>query len=230
MPARYALYYAPDPASLLWRLGCGWLGRDAERDCPLEQPAVPGLPAERVQALTEQPRRYGWHATLKPPFALREGCRPDTLSDRLAAFCARRAPFDLPPLAVARLSSFIALRPAAPCAPLQALADACVSEFDDLRAPLDAEDAARRRAAGLSRRQEALLERYGYPYVLDEFRFHLTLTGPLDAAAAQPLVPWLAAHFAHALRPPIAASAVCLFVQAEPAAQFRLVRRFTFAR
>jgi putative phosphonate metabolism protein len=230
MHPRYALYYAPDPESLLWARGCGWLGRDPERDLPLAQPAVPGWTAEQVHALTEQPRRYGWHATLKPPFTLRPGCEPRTLADRLVAFCAQRTSFELPPLTVGRLSRFIALRPAAPSAPLRALADACVTELDDLRVPLDPDDAARRRAAGLTQSQEALLQRYGYPYVLDQFRFHLTLTQALDAAAAKRLLPWLADHFADALRQPSRVSAVCLFVQPEPSAQFRLVRRFTFAR
>jgi putative phosphonate metabolism protein len=230
MQARYALYFAPDSDSLLWKRGCCWLGRDAECDRTLAQPAVPGWTPERVRALTEQARRYGWHATLKPPFALREGCEPQTLVERLAAFCACRRSFDLAPLTVARLAHFIAVRPAAASAPLQALADACVTEFDDLRAPLAASDAARRRAAGLNSRQETLLQRYGYPYVLDQFRFHLTLTEALDAAAAQRLLPWLTDYFADALRQPIAVSGVCLFVQVEPAAHFRLVRRFTFAR
>jgi putative phosphonate metabolism protein len=230
MHARYAIYYAPDPDSLLWQRGCRWLGRDAERDCPLAQPTVPGWTEERLHALTEQARRYGWHATLKPPFALREGCEPHRLAERLAAFCERRTPFELPTLAVARLSGFIALCPAAPSAPLQALADACVTEFDDLRAPLAPRDAARRLAAGLSPRQEALLQGYGYPYVLDQFRFHLTLTERLDEAAAQRLVSWLTDHFADALCQPIAVTGLCLFAQAAPAADFRLVRRFTFAR
>jgi putative phosphonate metabolism protein len=230
MHARYAIYFAPDPDSRLWERGCRWLGRDAERDCALVQPAVPGWTPERLRALTNVARRYGWHATLKPPFLLRHGCDATILCERLASLCERRARFDLPPLAVARLSRFLALRPTAESAALQALANACVVEFDDLRAPLEPSEAARRRAAGLSPRQEALLQRYGYPYVLDEFRFHLTLTDSLDDAVGQQLLPWLSDHFADALCQSIAVSGVCLFVQAEPGADFRLVRRFTFAR
>jgi hypothetical protein len=75
-----------------------------------------------------------------------------------------------------------------------------------------------------------LLEQYGYPYVLDQFRFHLTLTAPVDTASADRLAPWLADFFAPALRRPIHVSGVCLFVQREPGAGFRLARRFAFAR
>ena len=36
--------------------------------------------------------------------------------------------------------------------------------------------------SGLTDRQEALLTQWGYPYVMEEFRFHITLTGALDPA------------------------------------------------
>jgi putative phosphonate metabolism protein len=230
MHARYALYFAPDRDTPLWDLGCRWLGRDPERDTPLPQPAVPEWDPARLAALTAAARGYGLHATLKPPFVLRAGVDADALHSRLASFCRAHAGFDLPALSVARLSRFVALRPAAASAPLQALADACVVEFDDLRTPLREEDASRRRAAELDPRQEALLEQYGYPYVLDQYRFHLTLTEPMDTPGADRLAAWLADFFAPALCQPIHVSGICLFVQREPGADFRLARRFAFAR
>jgi hypothetical protein len=182
----------------------------------------------QLAALTGSPRRYGLHATLKAPFALREGIDAGTLQSRLAAFCQARAAFELPSLGVARLSEFLALRPTAASAALQALADACVDEFDDVRAPLPEEEVTRRRAAGLTPRQAALLQQYGYPYVFDEYRFHLTLTEPVDDVTARGIVPWLTDYFAEALREPTRVRAVCLFVEPAPGADFRLVRRFTF--
>jgi len=229
MNTRYALYFAPDRDTPLWERGCRWLGRDPERDGPLPQPAVPGWDAAGLATLTAAARAYGLHATLKPPFLLRAGVETDVLHTRLASFCRTRGGFDLPALSVARLSRFLALRPAAASAALQALADACVVEFDDLRAPLSEEEASRRRAAGLDARQEALLQQYGYPYVLDQFRFHLTLTDPVDATSADRLIAWLTDYFAPALCQPIHVSGVCLFVQREPGADFRLARRFAFA-
>jgi putative phosphonate metabolism protein len=228
MYPRYAVYFAPPDRSLLWQLGCSWLGRDAQRDCALERPRLSGLVPARIADLTAAPRLYGFHATLKPPFALAAGCAADDLHAALAGFARQRAPFPLPPLEVGMLAGFIALRPIAASGALDALARDCVVELDRWRAPPDPAELARRRAAGLSARQEALLARYGYPYVLDEFRFHITLTDRVPPQEAQSLRELLAEHFADALRQPIAAEGICLFVQERPGAPFALTRRYNF--
>ena len=225
---RYAVYFAPPPASRLWELGCRWLGRDAQSGRALEQPRPPGGLAERVRAITALPRRYGFHATLKPPFALRRGASVEALHAELTVFAAQRQGFALPTLEVAMLSGFLALRPAGASDELDALARECVVALDGLRAPASPAELARRRAAGLSERQEALLARYGYPYVLDEFRCHLTLTDRLRAEEAQPLREWLAEYFRPALAQPTPVHAVCLFAQERPGAAFRLVQRYEF--
>src|SRR5512145_2649151 len=126
MYPRYAIYFAPSERSSLWRLGCAWLGRDAQRDCALEQPRLDGLAPARVAQLTAAPRLYGFHATLKPPFALAPGCVAGELDAALARFAQRRAPFPLPPLEVGMLAGFIALLPIGASAALAALAGDCV--------------------------------------------------------------------------------------------------------
>jgi hypothetical protein len=143
-------------------------------------------------------------------------------------FAAQRRIFHLPPLEPARLSRFLALRPMAASAQLQALADACVIEFDSFRRPSDPEEIVRRRAVGLTQRQEALLQCYGYPYVLDQFRLHFTLTDPVEAQAAEILLPWLVRYFSAALRDPVPVAGVSLFAQERPSGAFRLVQRFAF--
>jgi putative phosphonate metabolism protein len=225
---RYAVYFAPPEESSLWRLGCRWLGRDALRDGALEQPALPGFARERIANLTAAPRMYGFHATLKAPFALADACTADGLHAALAAFARRRAPFPLPPLEVGMLGGFIALRPAAASDALDDLARDCVLELDRWRAPPDPEELARRHAARLSARQEAMLARYGYPYVLDEFRFHLTLTDRMPAHEAQSLRQALAEYFTDALRESLTVDGVCLFVQERPGMPFRRARRCAF--
>jgi putative phosphonate metabolism protein len=228
MYPRYAVYFAPPDDSLLWQLGCRWLGRDAQRDRALEQPQLPGLTRARIADLTAAPRLYGFHATLKPPFALAGGYAADELHAALAEFARQRAPFPLPPLEVGMLAGFIALRPIAASAALDALARDCVVELDRWRAAPGADELTRRRATGLGARQEAMLARYGYPYVLDEFRFHLTLTDRLPAHEAQSLRERLAEHFTDALRQPLAVEGVCLFAQERPGAPFTLTRRYDF--
>jgi putative phosphonate metabolism protein len=226
MSRRYAIYFAPSEASLLWRTGSRWLGRDAARDTPLAQPAVPGYGTEEISALTQSPRSYGFHATLKPPFHLAGEGSVMSLCEALAAFAQERAAFALPALEVASLSGFLALRPVGRDPALHALADDCVLAFDQFRRSAESSELARRRNAGLSERQETLLVRFGYPYVLDEFRFHITLTDPLEPHVGAGLKPWLEQHFAPALQAPSVVADLCLFVQERPDAQFSVLQRF----
>jgi putative phosphonate metabolism protein len=226
MSPRYAIYFAPAETSALWRAGSEWLGRDAARNVPLVQPAVPGLSAERVRALTRSPRSYGFHATLKPPFRLAPGRSAAELRDALAQFAATRPAFALPQLEVAPLAGFLALRPAVRSAELHAFADECVVGFDAFRAPADQAELTRRRAAGLTPQQEALLAHFGYPYVLDEYRFHMTLTEPLEPREQALLQPWLRHHFLPTLQARVRVQEVCLFAEQRPGAPFRIIERF----
>jgi putative phosphonate metabolism protein len=226
MSRRYAIYFAPVESSTLWRIGSQWLGRDAGQGRALAAPPVPGYNAERLQALTRSPRLYGLHATLKPPFRLAAGESLEGLSDALAELAQARSAVALPALEVASLSGFLALRPTVASRALDSLAADCVTAFERFRRPSGARELDGRRGAGLSARQDALLVRFGYPYVLDEFRFHLTLTERLDAQDSATLKPWLEAHFAAALREPLAVEDLCLFVQERPDAPFLILRRF----
>lgn len=174
---RYAIYFLP-PASEAWaRFGAAWLGWDVETGQELAHPAGTGLD---VAALTATPRKYGLHATMKPPFRLVEGQNIDALHRACAALAARRPAVTLEGLEIARLGRFLALRPVGEMSALNALAAACVTELDVFRATAAPQELERRRAARLSPEQDAHLERWGYPYVLDQFRFHITLTGRLD--------------------------------------------------
>jgi putative phosphonate metabolism protein len=223
---RYALYWAPPSDTPFAELGSTWLGRDAEGGAAPTRPLLDGFDPARLAALTAEPRRYGLHATLKSPFALADGTDLAALRAALTAFAATAAPVLLPKLQLRRLDRFLALVPSAPCPPLHDLAGRCVIEFDRFRrAPAPAE-LARRRAADLDPAEEAHLLRWGYPYVLDRFRLHVTLTGPLDAAEADRLVPPLAALFEPATRRPMPLEDIALFAEPESGAPFRLIERF----
>lgn len=226
---RYAVYYAPPAAHPLWRLGSAWLGRDARA----------GQPAGRPPPLREQPWRYGFHATLKAPLRLRDGCDERGFIDAVAALAAAQAPFEMPPLQVAPLADFVALRPLAePAAqaPLRALADACVRTLDAFRAPPDAAERLRRIAApgadalpaAESAAQRAAVEHWGYPHVFERWRLHFTLSDALPAAPRERLLRQAQAHFAAALAEPLACDALCVFVEPAPGAPFVLGWRFAF--
>lgn len=225
---RYAIYYAPPAGHPLHRLGSAWLGRDALAGADVPPPDLPGLrPGERA-ALTAGPRRYGLHATLKPPFALAPRCREPGLVASVSALAARLAPVPLP-LRLGRLGGFLALLPARPVPALQDLAAACVAELDRFRAAPTAAELARRRAAGLDAEQEAMLQRWGYPHVMGRFRFHITLTGPVAGPRAELLAAVLQRHFAAALAVPLVLDALSLFVEPAPAAPLVCIGRFPLA-
>ena len=176
---RYAVYFAPNPGSLGWLAGSHWLGRCAALLQPLQQLAIDGVAADTLHRLTAAPRRYGWHATLKAPFALAPGTDWIALHQAVEDVARGLQPFVLPPLQVQRIDDFLALVPPAshPAnAQIQETAATCVTALQPLAAPLSETDLARRRAGGLTARQDALLQQWGYPFVLDEFRFHMSLT------------------------------------------------------
>ena len=225
---RFAIYYAPPPDGALARFGNRWLGRSATTGRPWKQPTVPGLDARRLREITATPRRYGLHATLKPPFALARGFEAAELYAAVAAFAGARRSFPMPQLAPGVLGGFLALRPAAACAALDRLAADCVRAFDRFRAPAAEVELARRRT-GLTRSQEAMLAAWGYPYVLDEFRFHFALTGRLEPAERRRVLRALAPLAAPACAGPQPVEEICVFAQRDRAAPFRIVGRFAFA-
>ncbi|WP_375176107.1 DUF1045 domain-containing protein [Pseudooceanicola sp.] len=182
---RYAIYYTPDPGPLA-DFGAAWLGWDIETGQERPHPEIPGLPRP-IEEITRTPRKYGFHGTIKPPFHLAEGCTEDGLRQAALAACAVRAPVRLEGLALTRIGRFLALTPQGETGPLADLAAAMVRELDPFRAPPGETELARRRARRLSPRQEELLTQWGYPYVMEEFRFHLTLTGSLDGSVVEPI-------------------------------------------
>ena len=182
MFSRYAIYYTPAPETPLARFGAAWLGWDSATGQPAPHQPAADLDLPRI---TETPRKYGFHGTIKPPFRLAPGTDAAALETALRAFCAAHAPVTLSALVPRALGRFVALVPDGPAPDLAQLAAAAVQTLDPFRAPPTEAELAKRRAARLSPSQEANLTRWGYPYVLDAFRFHLTLTGRLETATRQ---------------------------------------------
>jgi putative phosphonate metabolism protein len=218
--SRVAVYYAPSPEDPLTAASTIWLGRDPATDAPIRQPDLPG-----ISEITAEPRIYGFHATLKPPMRLARGRCWGELVDAAAALAAGIAPFDLPPLSVSDVHGFLALRETRHCAALQSLADACVAGLDAFRAPPTDAELARRRRAALSAEQDAMLTRWGYPYVFNTWFFHMTLTRRLTPAEKSIFQPAADRHFRQAMAAPRCVNDICLFVQAEPGAPFRIATR-----
>ena len=222
--ARYAVYFTPPPGPLS-DFGAAWLGWDPATGQPVDHPSLPGLPAP-VQEITGSPRKYGLHATMKPPFRLARAQTEAALADAFARFCAKTAPVTLDGLRIAPLGRFLALTPEGDQTAVNRFADASVRVFEPFRAPLTEAQISRRRAGGLTPEQDALLLRWGYPYVMDAFRFHITLTGKRPRAELPALRDALDARLAPILQRPFPIDALSLMGEDETG-HFHLIHRHT---
>lgn len=205
---RYAIYYAP-PAGAWADWAATWLGWDAERGREAPHPEIAGLP-RRVEDLTATPRAYGFHATLKPPFRLADGQAAVALHRACAAMAAKLSPVGLDGLRLSRLGGFLALTPEGDATALAALAARCVADLDSFRAPPTEAEIARRNPDALNAHQRELLGLWGYPWVMDQFRFHMTLTGDLPEAEAEAVRAVLAPIVAPLLPRPLVIDQICL--------------------
>lgn len=220
---RFAIYYAP-PEGAFSRHANAWLGWDAAAGVAVDHPDL-GLPAAQI---TRDPRRYGFHGTIKPPFRLTPGHDAASLQRALADLATRLAPVSLPGLRLASLGGFLALVPEGDTAALSDLAAAVVRGIDPLRAPLTEAEIARRHPDRLSPRQRDLLGQWGYPFVMEEFRFHLTLTDRLQEPLASEAAQILAGYFAPVLPKPFCISDLCLFGE-DAGGQFHLLHRYALS-
>lgn len=233
MPAqapRYALYFAPAPDSAWDRFGKHWLGRCLFGGHRVAMPHMPGVCAERQAVLTARPRRYGFHATLKAPFRLAEEHSLEALLDALEDLCREFAPFALPrlrPLHDPR--GYLSLAPEREDPRVDDIAANCVTRFDAFRARLDDQELARRRAETLTRRQYAYLERWGYPYVLEDFRFHFSLTDRLERSEAGLIARLKDEINARIPEVPLTFDAISVCEESAPGADLRLLRRVPLA-
>lgn len=222
---RYAIYFTPEREDPLTRTAERWLGRSAFGGQAHAPAAVSSFSASEIAFHTAAPRRYGFHATLKAPFRLAENRSEAALIAAVDRFAAEREPLTVDRLKLARLDGFFALVAAAPSPQLDRLAADVVTAFDPFRAALSAAEIERRHPDGLSPGQLKNLHKWGYPYVFEEFRFHMTLTGRVPAAEADRMEDAIATFFGPLLFEPLEVASLALFAEPEPGAPFH-VRSF----
>ncbi len=227
---RYALYYAPAAESALWAFGCGILGYDAECGADVCTASPTGLDPAFWHNIRRKPAGYGFHGTLKAPFRLAPAYDEAELLAAVAALAASCQPFEMPALKLAAAGDFFALVPSAPVPAMNALARRAVLELDRFRAPLTEADRARRNLHQLTPRQRILLEAHGYPFVLEEFRFHMTLTGAVADDARENVGRALAAAYTESRAgSSLAVQDIAVFRQNSTGQRFRVLQRFALA-
>ena len=187
--SRYSIYYVPDGP--LGKFGASWLGWDIQA-----REFVPLLHIENnkidLSKITEEPRKYGFHGTLKAPFRLNSQKTEKELIADFEEFCRNQPSVCSEKLVLTIISNFIALAPAKQSERISQLAQNCVTFFDHYRAPLNKKELARKQKKTLTSYQQEMLSRWGYPYVFKDFKFHLTLTGKISKTVADELMSFLA--------------------------------------
>lgn len=219
---RYAIYFTPPPGRLA-EFGAAWLGWDMATGAVPPPPDIPEL-AKLRETITQTPRKYGFHATLKPPFRLAEGQTSAALEAAVATLGKSLAPAQVEGLQLARLGRFLALVPDGDTTRLNALAARIVRDLDSFRAPPTEAEIEKRRASGLNPEQDALLMRWGYPYVMSAYRFHMTLTGKMPKAQAEEVQKILKGYVPQLLTQPFIIDAISL-VGEDDTGFFRIIHR-----
>jgi putative phosphonate metabolism protein len=217
---RYAIYFVAAPGSDLDRFGARLLGYDAFSG---EELPFPDGVAPDWRDLTQDPRKYGFHATLKPPISLAPGKTETELLAACQSFAEAPRPIAVIEPVVNAISGFLAVVPAEPSAELERLAADCVREFDGFRAPLTPEDRERRNPSRLTSRQREHLDCWGYPYVMEDFRFHMTLTGRLETERRQEVLAMLRHCFSATVSKTLPVDRIALFRQDNKDSRFRII-------
>jgi len=220
---RYAIYYVPAPGSELDRFGAQLLGYDAFSGEDLPFPDSVTQAVTDWRDITQDPRKYGFHATMKAPLSLAKDKTEAELLAACEAFAGKPRPIPVIKPVIDSISRFIAVVPAQPSPELERLAADCTSEFDSFRAPPTSEDRARRNPSALTPRQREHLDRWGYPYVMEDFRFHMTLTGRLDAGRRGPVLTMLRNRFSAVGLETLAVDRIAVFRQDDPRSRFRIL-------
>lgn len=223
---RYAIYYAPRDGAFA-DATAAWLGWDACKGRAAAHPALQGLPAA-VADLTAAPRKYGFHGTIKAPFRLLPGIGQGDLEGEVKALAQHLPAVRMAGLTLQRLKGFLALLPEGDETELMALAADVVTRLDHLRAPLTEAEIARRRPERLTPRQRNLLDIWGYPHVMEEFRFHLTLSSDLSEGLAEQVAAVLRPWLEPVLPRPFVIEDLCLFGE-DDGGRFHLISRHALA-
>ena len=219
MSERYAIYYAPPTTSELWQRASRWLGRDpATGNVPND--GITGIDGATLTAITPSATRYGFHATLKAPFPLAVGKSRKALAAALQAFSLRHGRVSLGKLELRLLDGFLALCPVVQSEALTDFAGKVVAEFDSFRAPMSADERARRLKSKLSAYQIGLMDHYGYPYVMDQFLFHMTLTDRMPPEQQETVIAAASEWFAPVIGKDMMLDRLTLFHEPEPGEPF----------
>ena len=226
---RYAIYVTLPQDSTLYHKASQWFSYDAyQGDSPtieydLQEELRPLLPYSDYNSKASQ---YGFHGTLKAPFRLKNGIKYKSLQKMMKHFCRLTSVFHCVGLEVKQIDNFLALVPKQDCKKIIQLSKDSVQTFDVFRAALTSDEIDKRQPNKLSDNQRLMLKQWGYPYVLDEFRFHMTLTDRLTQPQIDTCKPLLEEYFKECLRQPLRIGQLSLCYQSSEYSSFVILDSF----
>jgi hypothetical protein len=229
--SRYAICFAPEQGSALEALACEWLARDKSGAFVDKRVDVRGMTSDRLTTLIKGPRNYGMHGTLKPSFELRPHATEGALLEVARLLAKSCSPIELPVLELGEIGYIVSLVPESSSAALEDLASQCVRAFDGFRQPLTAEQEQSFKRNRLTVHQRQMLEHWGYPYVMEEFDFHLSLTDPvIDDGERAAIMMAVEAIAAPVLHKPLIMRELAVFAQKGANNPMSIIARFPFGR
>ena len=211
--SRYAIYFSPYPDTFLDKVGSRWLGWNPKKGKITNHSKIKNPKFVDLKSITEKARIYGLHGTLKAPFVLKEKYSYKDLISDVELISKRHRKFIIRNLVLKKLGSFYALVPERSTKALKSLADDCVSSLDKFRKPPSSTELEKRRSNGLDFQEEVNLKKWGYPYVFNKYKFHITLTGEIRLGEEKNIRETIELNFQKVIGYPLPFLDICLFGQ-----------------
>jgi len=179
---RVAIYFLPKKNSSLENFGKNLLGRDINKKKKISLTRRQKYFINRgftyfdeLKDYCEQPAKYGFHATLKAPFRLKRNVKTKNFYDVISHIAAQHSRFKIKGLKIAYSKKFTFITSRKPNKLLINLENDLVKHLDTFRAELNKTEIKKRIPDSLTFKQNKYLKEWGYPFVFDQFKFHMTL-------------------------------------------------------
>ena len=179
---RVAIYFLPKKNSSLENFGKNLLGRDINKKKKISLTRRQKYFINRgftyfdeLKDYCEQPAKYGFHATLKAPFRLKRNVKTKNFYDVISHIAAQHSRFKIKGLKIVYSKKFTLITSRKPNKLLINLENDLVKHLDTFRAELNKTEIKKRIPDSLTFKQNKYLKEWGYPFVLDQYKFHMTL-------------------------------------------------------
>lgn len=225
---RYIISFAPKSTSMFWKLGALWFGYDASRNAYTKNTLVPGMPKEHHDAAVTTARRSGFNIILTGPFQLTAGMPEELLKTTISLYCQSLSTLQTGPLSIIETAHKLSISAQEISPQVQKLADDIVLEFNAFRLPANPlpEDSPIR--AALTPGQLKNLIEWGQPYIFEELKFQIPLTGRLPEKMSGPLKSFLEGRFIECLKTGFEIDNLSLFRLSGTKDPAELVDQFNF--